>query len=237
MGWHGGQTGLYRRAVAAVMVLALAAGAAVSAQEAGGPGGNGEGDKKPIVMTIMDDNAVMLIAKVDGRDVVRVTGRTRLDHGSRSIWTDELEYDEDAGTAVMSGNVELLDHDEDALNLTSRHLRLDLNTEAAIATGGVRFARGAARGAADELHYAEYAALRPLIEAELALRPEAVRRTIRDTLSAFSDDDTLLVLRGGVDMKDGEREFQSEFVILNTEDDALVSLGRSAARLPRPAND
>jgi len=40
-----------------------------------------------------------------------------------------------------------------------------------------------------------------------------------------------------VDVRDGEREFQSEFVIINTRDDATVSLGRSAARLPGPSGE
>ncbi|REJ32192.1 MAG: hypothetical protein DIU83_09245 [Bacillota bacterium] len=178
----------------------------------------------------------MFIAKVDGRDLVRVIGRTRLEHGSRTVWTDELEYDEEAGTARMQGDVELVDEGEDALSLTSQVLRLDLNSEAATATGNVRFTRGEASGTADELYYGRYADLRSVIEAELAARPDAVRRAVGETLGAFLDDDDVLVLRGRVDMKDGEREFQSEFVVINTRDDALVSLGRSSARLPGPEN-
>ncbi len=187
-------------------------------------------------MTIMDDDAVMLITKVDGRDVVRVFGRTRVDHGSRSVWADELEYDEEASRAVMTGAVELVDEGDDGLNLTAQFLQLDLNTEAATATGDVSFRRGEAEGVADELYYGEFEELQAVSKRRWrpVLRPCAGHV---ETLSSFLADDKVLVLQGRVDMKDGEREFQSEFVIVNTRDDAMVSLGRSAARLPGPESD
>lgn len=230
--WRAGRTAAW------LLALALAFSPAALAQEDGGAEADGAegGGRRPVVMTILDDDAVMFIAKVDGRDLVRVIGRTRLEHGSRTVWTDELEYDEEAGTARMQGDVELVDEGEDGLSLTSQALRLDLNSEAATATGNVRFTRGEASGTADELYYGRYADLRSVIEAELAARPDAVRRAVGETLGAFLDDDDVLVLRGRVDMKDGEREFQSEFVVINTRDDALVSLGRSSARLPGPEN-
>lgn len=192
---------------------------------------------EPITMLIMDDDAVLLITKVEGRDVVRVIGRTQIDHRTRSVWTNELEYDEEAGRAVMTGDVELTDDGDDGLHLTSDHLELNLNTEAALAIGDVRFTRQNAGGTAHELHYGEYSDVYAVIEAELSIRPEAVRHMVQDSLTGFAPDDKVLVLRGQVDMKDGEREFQSEFVIMNTRDDAMVSLGRSAATLPGPDGD
>jgi len=60
---------------------------------------------------------------------------------------------------------------------------------------------------------------------------------VQETLQSFRDDDPIIVLKGRVDVRDGEREFQSEFVIINTRDDATVSLGRSAARLPGPSGE
>lgn len=222
---------------AALLTLIFSAAVLAQSVEEGADVDNDGGDRDPVTMTIMDDDAVMLIAKVDGRDVVRVVGRTLVEHGSRTIWTSELEYDEEAGHAEMAGDVELVDEGEDALNLTAQTLRLDLNTEAATATGDVHFERAEAQGSADELHYGEYEEVRSVIEAQLAARTEAVRRMVNETLAGFLADDKVLVLIGRVDMKDGEREFQSEFVIINTRDDAMVSLGRSSARLPGPDND
>lgn len=231
-----GTRSMHGRVSVVALLLTLLVGAAAFAQptdEAADAGDTG-GGREPVTMTIMDDDAVMLIAKVDGRDVVRVVGRTRVEHGSRTIWTSELEYDEEAGHAEMEGDVQLVDDSDDGLNLTARALRLDLNTEAATASGEVRFERGDAQGAADELHYGEYEEVQAVIEAQLAARTDAVRRMVNDTLAGFLADDKVLVLIGRVDMKDGEREFQSEFVIVNTRDDAMVSLGRSSARLPGP---
>lgn len=224
-------------ALAVSLCVAAAFGQAAFAQEDEGSAEGSARASEPITMTIMDDDAVMLITKVDGRDVVRVFGRTRVDHGSRSVWTDELEYDEEASRAVMTGDVELVDEGEDGLNLTAQFLQLDLNTEAATATGDVRFRRGEAAGVADELYYGEYENLQDVVDAELAARSEAVRRAVLETLRSFRADDKVLVLKGRVNMKDGEREFQSEFVIVNTRDDAMVSLGRSAATLPGPESD
>lgn len=220
-------------ALAVALSIVAAVGPLASAQEDAG----GAQTSEPVTMTIMDDDAVMLITKVDGRDVVRVFGRTRVDHGSRSVWADELEYDEEASRAVMTGAVELVDEGDDGLNLTAQFLQLDLNTEAATATGDVSFRRGEAEGVADELYYGEFEELQAVVDAALAARSEAVRRAVLETLSSFLADDKVLVLQGRVDMKDGEREFQSEFVIVNTRDDAMVSLGRSAARLPGPESD
>lgn len=215
------------RSVVLAALLVLAIGVVASAQTDGTA-------KEPVTMVIMDDDAVLLIAKVEGRDVVRVFGRTQIDHRTRSVWTDELEYDEEAGYAVMTGSVELVDAGDDGLQLTADFLELNLNTEASVARGDVRFARQDASGTADELHYGEYAEVKAVIETELSARSDAVRRMINDTLAGFLADDKVLVLMGRVDMKDGDREFQSEFVIINTRDDAMVSLGRSAATLPGP---
>ncbi|REJ33181.1 MAG: hypothetical protein DIU83_06920, partial [Bacillota bacterium] len=97
--WRAGRTAAW------LLALALAFSPAALAQEDGGAEADGAegGGRRPVVMTILDDDAVMFIAKVDGRDLVRVIGRTRLEHGSRTVWTDELEYDEEAGTARMPG--------------------------------------------------------------------------------------------------------------------------------------
>lgn len=212
------------------LFLTAAPGTVAATQE----GGDGASDREPVIMTILDDEAVMLVTKVDGRDVVRVFGRTQVEHGTRSAWADELVYEEAAGRATLTGDVELVDEGEDGLDLTAQKVELDLNVDAATATGGVRFRRGDATGAADELYYGTYEDLRFVIEAELAARSEVVRRAVEETLRSFRDDDKVLVLKGRVDVKDGEREFQSEFVVINTRDDATVSLGRSAARLPGP---
>ena|GEM_PF-2542788 len=233
-----GSGNVRRKRQALVTLLAgllLAAGAAqgawAQADEAG------EVEREPVTMTIVDEDAVLLVTRVDGRDVVRVIGRTQVEHKSRAVWADQLEYDEAAGRATLTGSVELVDEGEDALNLTAQYLELDLNTDAAKAAGDVRFRRGEASGSADELYYGSYQELRALIEAELAGRSESVRRAVQETLQSFRDDDTIIVLKGRVDVRDGEREFQSEFVIINTRDDATVSLGRSAARLPGPSGE
>lgn len=218
-------------------LLAFIGGAPASAQAPGEPVEEAGAEKDPVTMSIMDDDAVLLITKVEGRDVVRVVGRTRVDHRRRSIWTNELVYDEEAGHAAMTGDVELVDHGDDGLNLTSDYLELNLNTEAAVAKGDVRFTRQDAAGTADELYYGELAHVHAVIEAEMTARPESVRRMVNETLGSFLADDEVLVLRGRVEMKDGDREFQSEFVIINTRDDAMVSLGRSAAKLPAPEED
>lgn len=229
-------TGRRRQAVRALLaawlaVAALGGAAAAQADE------QGAAQREPVTMSILDDDAVLLVAKVDGRDVVRVFGRTKVEHKSRAVWADELEYDEGASRATLTGGVELIDEGEEGLNLSARYLELDLNTDAATATGDVRFRRGEAQGAADELYYGTFEELRGVIDAELAGRSEAVRRAVEETLQSFRADDKVIVLKGRVDVKDGDREFQSEFVVINTRDDATVSLGRSAARLPGPSGD
>lgn len=223
----------------AVLALTVIVGP-VAAQQDGETtpdGAEQSADKTPITMDILADDAVLVISKSDGRDIVRVIGRTRIDHKSRSVWTDELEYDEDAGYAVMNGDVELVDTGDDALNLNAAYLELDLNTEAAYARDDVRFQRDDAAGTSDVLHYGEYAELAAIIDAELSRRTPAAANAVRSVLSTFLADDKVLILQGTVDMIEGEREFRSEFVVINTRDDAMVSLGRSAATLPAPGDD
>src|SRR5690625_3276275 len=149
-------------AICLAVALALVGGpVGVDAQE-------GAEAKEPITLDIMDDDALLLISKVDGRDIVRVVGRSRIRHKERTVETDELRYDEDNSYAVMQGNVELLDEGEDGLQLTADHLELDLNTESAFAQGGVRFVRKETRGTADTLRHGEFASLQEDIDAVLA---------------------------------------------------------------------
>lgn len=200
-----------------------------SAQAEGQPPG-----KQPITLDILDDDALLLISRTDGRDIVHVSGRARIRHKDRTVWTDELEYDEQQSYAVMHGAVELIDDGEDGLNLTAEHLELDLNTEAALARGDVQFVRADTRGNADSLRYGEYSRLRADIEAALAGRPATVAERVLGAIGSFLADDKVLLLEGDIDLIDGERQFRSELVVINTRDDALVSIGRSVATLPGP---
>lgn len=225
--------------------LALAPVAGGAAQEAAGQAAVGQaaagqaaaGDKEPITLDILDDDALLLIRKTDGRDIVHVLGRAVIRHKERTVETDELVYDEESSYAIMDGDVRLTDTGEDGLNLTADHLELDLNSEAALARGDVRFVRKESRGAADVLRHGEYESLQAEIDAALAGRPAATVERVRAVLQTFLPDDKVLLLEGNVDLVDGDREFRSELVVINTRDDALVSVGRSAAVLPGPEDD
>lgn len=223
------------RSGAVLLLAALLAGAPTViglAQE-----GAVAGDKTPITLDILEDDALLLIRKTDDGDVVHVQGRALIRHKERTVETDELVYDEQRSYAVMDGDVQLTDTGEDGLNLTADHLELDLNTEAAFARGNVRFARKDSRGTADVLRHAEYATMADEIDAALAERPASTVARVRTVLDTFLPDDKVLLLEGNVDLVDGEREFRSELVVINTRDDALVSIGRSAATLPGPEDD
>lgn len=195
------------------------------------------GEKDLITLDIMDDDALLLISKIDGRDIVHVLGRSRIHHKERTVETDELRYDEENSFAVMDGDVQLVDTGEEGLNLLTEHLELDLDSEAAFARDGVQFERKDSKGTADTLRHAEYAALKEYIEGALAGRPTGTVERVRTVLATFLPDDKVLLLQGNVDLVDGEREFRSELVIINTRDDALVSVGRSAATLPGPEGE
>ncbi|MFO7311221.1 MAG: hypothetical protein C0P61_004080 [Bacillota bacterium] len=215
---------------------------AIGHGQAGGETGAGTAGTEPraggdqIIMDILDEDALLLVQRVDGRDVVRVLGRSQVRHRQRTAWANELEYDEGAGRAVMRGDVELVDEGDEPLNVVAGYLELDLDTEAALARGNVRFVRGDGRGRADELHYGEYAQLQPVIAAELAAR-RTNAAAVQAFLADFLPEDRVLVLIGNVDMQEGDREFAAEFVVINTRNEALLSVGRSAARLPGPADE
>lgn len=222
--------------VAMVMTLValVGPGARVAARDAGGEQAEG---KAPITLDILDDDALLLISKTDGRDIVHVLGRATIRHKERTVETDELLYDEERSHAVMDGDVRLVDEGEDGLNLTADHLELELDSEDAIARGNVRFERKDSQGVADVLRHGEFASLRAEIERVLAGRSSATVERVLRALDTFLPDDNVLLLQGNVDLVDGERQFQSEFVIINTRDDSLVSVGRSAATLPGPDDD
>lgn len=234
-----------RAAVMVVMMTLLAAalvvgsnGARAQAAAQSDPHPAAEpASKRPITLDILDDDALLLISRGDGRDIVHVSGRARILHKDRTVWTDELLYDEQQSYAVMDGAVELVDEGDDGLNLTADHLELDLNTEAASARGDVQFERKETRGRADTLRYGEFSALRADIEAGLADRPQSVADRVLAAMSGFLADDEVLLLQGAVDLIDGDRQFRSDFVVINTRDDALVSIGRSVATLPGPEDD
>lgn len=227
-GWRRGAVVLLAASVLALAVLAAGVGPATTASAA---------DKTPITLDILDDDALLLIRKGDDGDVVHVLGRAVIRHKERTVETDELVYDEDRSYAVMDGDVQLTDTGEDGLNLTADHLELDLNTEAAYARGNVRFERKDSRGIADALRHAEYASMADEIAAALAGRPASTVARVQSVLDTFLPDDKVLLLQGNVDLVDGEREFRSELVVINTRDDALVSVGRSAATLPGPEDE
>ncbi len=211
------------------LLAALAPGHAQGAGE-GGAGGDDE-----IVLNILDEDALLVVQRVDGRDVVRVLGRSQVSHRRRVAWSDELQYDEGQRRVVLRGAVELMDQGDDPLDLAADLLELDLDTEAALARGNVRFTQEDARGSAEELHYGEYAQLLPVIEAQLAARRSS-SAALQSLLVDFLPGDRILVLIGNVQVEDADRAFSAEFVVLNTRTDALLSVGRSAARLPGPAD-
>lgn len=191
-------------------------------------------EKQPITLDILDEDALLLIERADGRDVVQVVGRSRIRHKDRTVLADELQYDEERSYAIMDGSVQLDETGEDGLHLTADHMELDLNTEGAFAEGNVHFERSDARGRADTLHYGRYSAMQQNIEQALSGRPERVAARVLTALASFLPDDDVLVLQGNIDLVDGDREFRSDFVVMNTRDDALVSIGRSTATLPGP---
>lgn len=194
----------------------------------------GQGESQPITLDILDDDALLLILRDGDKDIVQVQGRSRIQHKERTVWANELQYDEEQSYAVMEGDVQLVDEGEDGLTLYADHLQLDLNTEAAFARGDVRFERTNTRGQADTLRYGQYSLLKEDIQAELMTRPATVAERVLQVMSSFADEDKVILLRGSVDLVDGDRQFRSEFVIVNTRDDALVSVGPSAATLPGP---
>ncbi|OUM99421.1 MAG: hypothetical protein BAA04_08890 [Firmicutes bacterium ZCTH02-B6] len=227
--------------LAVTLVVVLCVAAAVQAQTGveTGPGAadQASGDAgSQIVMDILDEDALLLVQRLDGRDVVRVLGRSQVQHRQRTAWSNELEYDEGASRAVLRGDVELVDQGDDPLNLNADYVELDLDTDAAVARGSVRFVRQEARGRAEQLHYGDYAQLIPVIETELAAR-RTNAAAVQAVLGEFLPDDRLLVLIGNVDMQDGDRAFTAEFVVINTRNEALLSVGRSAARLPGPGDE
>lgn len=226
---------LHKRGIVAwtfilLMTLAVVTGGDAAAAE------NAEAKEpsEPITLDILDDDALLLISKTDGRDIVHVLGRSQIQHKDRTIVTDELRYDEENSFAVMDGDVELVDEGEDGLNLTADHLELDLDTEGAFARGNVNFKRKDSRGVADVLRHGEFTALREDIERAIEGRPASTLERILSVLQTFLPEDKVLLLEGDVDLVDGERQFRSELVVINTRDDALVSVGRSAATLPGP---
>src|SRR5690606_41083554 len=81
---------------------------AIGHGQAGGETGAGNAGTEPraggdqIIMDILDEDALLLVQRVDGRDVVRVLGRSQVRHRQRTAWANELEYDEGAGRAVRS---------------------------------------------------------------------------------------------------------------------------------------
>lgn len=225
-------------AMAALLLMGAAAGAQAQAQEEAEAGDSQAADQAAdqIVLDILDEDALLIMSRVDGRDVVRVLGRNVVRHRERVVWSDELEYDQADGRAVMTGDVELVDEGDDPLQLSAAYLELDLDNETAMARGQVRFTQDEVRGTAEVFHYGEYSRLRSVIEAEFSAR-RAGAAAIEAALADFLPDDRVLVLIDGVELQDGDREFITDFVVVNTRSDALLSVGRSAARLPGPDED
>lgn len=219
----------------AVLLWAAAAGLA-QAQGASEKAGETGGSREPVFLDILDEDALLLVTRSEGRDVVRVLGRSQVRHKRRTVWFDQLEYHEDANWAVLTGAVQLVDEGEDPLHLTADYMELDLDSETAFARGNVQFVQEAAEGSSDVLHYGEYSRLQPFIQEELAAR-QAAPAALEAALAQFRPDDAVLILIGNVQMYDGDREFAAEFVVYNIRTESLVSVGRSAARLPGPQDD
>ncbi|MBO8142159.1 MAG: hypothetical protein H0Z37_08285 [Firmicutes bacterium] len=215
------------------LVVALAVALLASTAGYGQAGGEHEDDNR-VLMDILDDDAVLIVREEDGRELVRVIGRNRIVHRQRVAWSDELDYDSGRGTAVMTGNVEVIDEGEDNLTLHADHVELNLDDETATATGNVRFVQGDTHGRSDRLHYGEYARVKAAIDAELSRRNEAALQSVREALAEFASGDRVLLLVGRVELEDGERSFNTELAVINTRSDAVLSLGRSSARLPGP---
>ncbi|HEY8417943.1 MAG TPA: hypothetical protein VIK93_07905 [Limnochordales bacterium] len=216
-------------ALALALLLVAAGGQALAQAETSDAGGDPEDQ---IIMEILDEDALLLVSRAEGRDVVRVLGRNVVRHRQRVVWSNQLEYDEEQRRAVATGDVELVDEGDEPLELFADYVELDLDNETAFARGHVRFTRDQLRGSAEEMHYGDYALLQAFIEEELRARRAGA--AVETVLAEFLPDDAVLVLMGAVHLNDGDREISTDFVVHNTRSEALFSVGRSAARLPGP---
>jgi len=213
----------------ALALLLAASGSALAQEQMGGASGDPEDH---VIMELLDEDALLLVSRVEGRDVVRVLGRNVVRYRQRVVWSNQLEYDEELSRAVVTGDVELFDEGEEPLELLADYVELQLDDETALARGNVRFSQDNLRGSAEEMHYGDFSLLQPFIEEQL--RARRAGSAVETVLAEFLPDDAVLVLMGAVQLYDADRTFNADFVVYNTRSEVLFSIGRSAARLPGP---